>query len=76
MRAKGEFFGLLGFEENLKLLGGWIKGAKEGFESVEAWGAFGLCWGGKVGDFFIFGGILGLGWLWDEIVDLDLRLWL
>lgn len=34
---------------NSKLLLKVVEEAKMKFSGVEAWGAFGLCWGGKVG---------------------------
>ena len=36
------------FQKSASVLSEVVKGAKDKFPSVGAWGAFGLCWGGKV----------------------------
>lgn len=70
-KRKGEFWAILGFEENLALLGRWMEGVKgrEGFEDVRDWGALGLCWGGKVSFYFFYFNI------WDLLCCVLFLLW-
>lgn len=48
-KKKTEFMGTArNFGAHAKTLLGLVEAAKEKWGSVESWGAFGLCWGGKV----------------------------
>ncbi|KAF1987936.1 dienelactone hydrolase, variant [Aulographum hederae CBS 113979] len=47
--ALGEFMKTkIGLDENRKKLDAFLKAAKEVYPGVEAWGAVGYCWGGKL----------------------------
>jgi len=47
-KEKAAFFELLGLDENVKKLTDFLEVAKGEWKGVESWGAFGLCWGGKI----------------------------
>jgi len=46
---KEAFFGrTMKYDENIAELQKVVEGAKKKWPSLVSWGAFGLCWGGKV----------------------------
>jgi dienelactone hydrolase len=45
---KAAFFKILALDENTKKLTDFLEVAKGEYSGVESWGAFGLCWGGKI----------------------------
>jgi hypothetical protein len=47
-KERNAFFGILGLDENVGKLMEFMETAKGEWKGVESWGAFGLCWGGKV----------------------------
>jgi dienelactone hydrolase len=47
-KASEAFMSWMAFANHVEPLLEIVKGAKERYPGVEAWGVFGLCWGGKV----------------------------
>lgn len=45
---KAAFFKIIALDENVEKLTDFLEVAKGEYKGVESWGAFGLCWGGKV----------------------------